>query len=74
MFSRQNVEVHDLFVGNFVDEHQQSFLAEMSAYVAAGEVRYKEHFYDGLAVAPKAFADMLAGRNFGKTIVTVAQP
>ena len=36
-FERQQVQVHDLFVGNFVADYQDRFLQEMSAYVRSGE-------------------------------------
>jgi NADPH-dependent curcumin reductase CurA len=73
-FARQAVTVHDLFVGNFVDQHQAQFLDYMGALVRSGAIVYREHIYDGLESAPRAFADMLAGRNFGKTLVKVGAP
>ena len=72
VFERQQIEVHDLFVGNFVEDYQAQFLAEMSGYVQDGLVRYKEHFWPGLEQAYDAFNAMLKGDNFGKTIVTVS--
>lgn len=71
VFSQQDVQVHDLFVGNYVDDYQAKFLAEMSAYVRAGEVKYREDRRQGLERAPDAFKSMLEGGNFGKTIVEV---
>ena len=71
-FDRRRVDVHDLFVGNYVESHEAQFLAEMSELVARGEVRYREDRRAGIAVAPDAFADMLTGGNFGKTLVVVA--
>jgi NADPH-dependent curcumin reductase CurA len=71
VFAEQDVQVHDLFVGNFVDEYQTKFLAEMSAYVSEGEVKYREDRRPGLECAPEAFKSMLQGGNFGKTIVVV---
>ena len=70
-FDRQQVVVHPLFVGNFVADYQQRFLDEMGEYVRAGRVFYKEDRWPGLDQAPAAFSAMLAGRNFGKTIVVV---
>ncbi len=72
VFDRQQVSVHDLFVGNFVDAYQDQFLAEMGDYVRDGRVTYREDRWEGLARAPEAFSAMLQGGNFGKTIVTVA--
>ena len=72
IFDRHNVVVHDLFVGNFVDDYQTQFLAEMSQYVRDGSVKYREDRWAGLDVGFDAFSAMLSGGNFGKTIVVVA--
>ncbi|MEM7077599.1 MAG: NADP-dependent oxidoreductase [Pseudomonadota bacterium] len=74
IFERQEVTVHDLFVGNYVADYQDIFLQEMAAHIQDGAVRYKEHFWAGLEQAPEAFAAMLTGDNFGKSIVTVSDP
>ena len=44
----------------------------MAPWVASGEVRYREDIREGLEVIPTAFAEMLRGENFGKTLVRVA--
>jgi len=49
------------------------FLEAMEPWVEQGEIRYREHMIDGLQNAPAAFFDMLEGKNFGKTVVRVAQ-
>jgi NADPH-dependent curcumin reductase CurA len=56
IFDERSVQVHDLFVGN---------------YVADGNVVYREDRWEGLEKAPEAFSAMLQGGNFGKTIVVV---
>jgi NADPH-dependent curcumin reductase CurA len=71
VFDRRRVTVHDLFVGNFVDDYQTQFLNEMADYVRDGRVQYREHRWRGLDQAPTAFMAMLSGGNFGKTIVEV---
>ena len=73
VFSQRQVQVHDLFVGNYVDEYQGQFLEEMAAYVREGTVQYREDRWSGLERAPEAFAAMLSGGNFGKTLVEVAE-
>ena len=70
-FARHNVGVHDLRVGNFVADYQDSFLREMGEHVRAGRVTYREDRSGGLASAPHAFQAMLSGDNFGKAIVVV---
>ncbi len=71
-FCEKEVEVHGLFVGNFVDAHQDEFLARMGDWISAGKITYKEDLWQGLDQAPTAFAAMLRGDNFGKTLVTVS--
>ncbi len=71
-FTKQNVIVHSLFVGNFVAEYQDQFLQEMSAWLRDGLIHYKEDIWQGLEHAPEAFSAMLKGDNFGKTIVQVS--
>jgi NADPH-dependent curcumin reductase CurA len=44
----------------------------MAPWVASGEVHYREDIRDGFEVIPTAFAEMLRGGNFGKTLVRVA--
>lgn len=73
VFEKQNVKVHSLFVGNFVDDHQDQFLTDMSGWIQDGLIKYKEDLWQGLDKAPAAFSAMLAGGNFGKTIVQVGE-
>ena len=72
VFDRQNVAVHRLFVRNFVAEHQDRFLDEMADWMRDGRVIYREDIREGLEQAPAAFTAMLAGGNFGKTLVRVS--
>lgn len=72
-FDRQQTTVHDLFVGNFVDDYQDRFLAEMADYLKDERVTYREYRWDGLRSAPEAFMSMLKGGNFGKSIVVVGE-
>lgn len=71
-FQKQNVTVHPLFVGNFVQDHQTTFLETMAGWIKDGLIRYREDIWDGLEQAPDGFAAMLKGKNFGKTLIKVA--
>ncbi len=73
VFSKQQVQVHSLFVGNFVESYQEEFLSVMGDYVKDGRVVYKEDRWEGIEAAPDAFSAMLTGGNFGKTIVVVSE-
>ena len=64
--------VHRLFVGNYVADYQDRFLAEMTEWLKDHRVKYREDVWVGLEQAPAAFRAMLVGGNFGKTLVRVA--
>lgn len=68
----RGVAVQNLFVGDYVEGHQDECLREMSARMAAGKVRYLEDIREGLETVPAAFAEMLRGGNFGKMLVRIA--
>ena len=70
-FARQNIQAQRLAVGSFVRDYENQFLTEMGAWVRAGQIKYKEDLWTGLGQAPSAFRAMMAGRNFGKTLVGV---
>jgi NADPH-dependent curcumin reductase CurA len=44
----------------------------MAEWVRSGQIRYREDISPGLRSAPAAFRAMLAGNNFGKTLVQVS--
>ena len=73
VFRARNVTVRDLFVGDFVAEHQDECLRRMAEWVAAGKVKYLEDIRHGFETVPAAFAEMLSGGNFGKMLVQVGE-
>jgi NADPH-dependent curcumin reductase CurA len=53
--------------------HRMSdMVREVSGWLAAGRLRYRETIVDGLERAPEALARMLAGDTIGKTLVRIA--
>lgn len=50
------------------------FHSQMSTWLDSGQVKYCEDIVDGLENAPQAFIGLLAGKNFGKLIIRVANP
>ena len=72
-FEKNHTTAHSLFVGNYVADYQSRFLNEMSGWIKDGKVKYKEDLWTGLEQAPNAFSAMLAGGNFGKTLVAVGE-
>jgi hypothetical protein len=72
IFKDRGVAVGDLFVGDFVTSHQETFLREMGGWVGSGEVKYREDIRQGIETVPACFSEMLRGGNFGKMLVQVS--
>lgn len=72
VFEKQNCGVFPLAVGNFVAEHQDTFLAQMADWLKDGKVKYLEDIRPGLENTPEIFRAMLEGGNFGKTMIQVS--
>jgi NADPH-dependent curcumin reductase CurA len=51
--------------------HFPQFREQMSSWLKAGLIKYREDIVDGLTHAPRAFLGLLEGRNFGKLVVKV---
>ena len=73
IFRARNVKVQDLFVGEFVADHQDAFLRDVARWVADGEIRYREDIRQGFETIPAAFGEMMRGGNFGKMLVQVSE-
>ena len=73
VIKERGVTVKNLFVGDFAANHHDEMLAYVAPLVKAGKIKYREDIRQGLETIPTAFAEMLRGENFGKTLVRVAQ-
>jgi NADPH-dependent curcumin reductase CurA len=49
------------------------FERDVSQWLRAGKIKYREDVVEGLENAPQAFIGLLKGRNFGKLLVRVAK-
>jgi len=47
------------------------FAKEMTAWIEAGKIKYREEVIEGLENAPEAFIGLLNGDNFGKRVIRV---
>jgi NADPH-dependent curcumin reductase CurA len=72
VFSKRKVTVRDLFVGDYVANHQDEFLRTVAPLVASGALKYREDIRHGIENVPACFSEMLRGDNFGKMLVQVA--
>ena len=64
-----------LIQGFIIDDHPDrfaAFLADCSAWIRSGDLRYREHIVEGIEAAPEAFIGLFEGRNVGKLLVRVS--
>jgi NADPH-dependent curcumin reductase CurA len=64
------VRIQGFIVSDFAARYKEG-LAQLTEWVRAGKLRYKEDVVDGLARAPAALIGLLQGQNFGKMLVRV---
>ena len=69
---RRSLLIRGFINTEFVADHYEKFLKELTPLVASKKIRYREDITEGLAAAPEAFIGMLSGRNFGKTLVHIS--
>ena len=66
---RKRIRMQGFIIFDDYGSHYPEFHKEMSAWLKAGKIKYKENVVDGLENTVSAFNDMLAGKNFGKTVI-----
>jgi len=62
--------IKGFLVGDYQQRHEE-FINDMSQWLLAGKLKYREDIVQGLKNAPHAFIGLLKGENFGKLIVQV---
>ena len=45
--------------------------AELAGMILAGQVKYREEIFDGLASLPAAFSGLFTGQSFGRRLIRV---
>jgi len=68
---QRSLKMQGFIVGNY--RHRiPDFVADMSGWLAAGKIKYREEMVEGLDNAPQAFLGLFKGENFGKLVVRVS--
>jgi NADPH-dependent curcumin reductase CurA len=69
----KRIRMQGFIISDHYAEGLSAFQREMGEWLAQGLVKLREDVVEGLEEAPQAFIGMLAGANFGKLVVRVAQ-
>ena len=72
MVLTRSLTVRGFIQDEFTKSHGRDFVRDMGEWVRDGKVRYREDVVEGLENAPRAFAGLLRGENFGKLVVQVS--
>ena len=67
----KQARIEGFLVFQFADRYRQG-LAQMSTWLKAGQLKYAERITEGIENAPRAFIEMLQGRNTGKQLVKLS--
>jgi NADPH-dependent curcumin reductase len=70
MFLVKQIKVQGFIISNYF-HRMPAFIADMSQWMQAGRIKYREDITRGLENAPQAFMGLFKGSNFGKLLVQV---
>ncbi|HUT94953.1 MAG TPA: NADP-dependent oxidoreductase [Thermoguttaceae bacterium] len=68
----KRARVEGFLVFDFADRYSEG-QQQMSQWITAGKIKYRETVVDGLENAPKAFIGLFSGENTGKQLVRLAE-
>jgi NADPH-dependent curcumin reductase CurA len=68
---QRSIKMQGFIISNY--RHRvPDFIGDMSGWLAAGKIKYREDMVEGLENAPAAFLGLFSGANFGKLVVRVS--
>ncbi|MFB5744491.1 NADP-dependent oxidoreductase [Cedecea sp. P7760] len=70
---KKRMRVEGFIISQDYSHRYEEFFKQMSAWIAAGEIEFREDIVDGLENTVEAFQGLLSGKNFGKLIVKIAE-
>ena len=68
----KSITMQGFIVGRIAPKYEEEFYATFPAKVASGEIKYKEHVFNGLEKTGEAVIAVLKGENTGKAVIHVA--
>jgi len=70
---KKRAKIQGFIIFDDYGPHYGEFRKQMSEWLAAGEIRFREQVVEGIENAPEAFIGLLVGKNFGKLVVKVSE-
>ena len=67
----KRARMQGFLVLDYADRYAEA-VAQLSAWVREGRIRYREEFLDGIAAAPDAIAGLYRGENLGRRLIRLA--
>ena len=67
------LKVYGFIVTSLMPKHEAAFYKDVPKWLAEGQIKYLEDTKNGLEHTGQALADMLVGKNIGKSIINVGQ-
>ena len=67
----KRAKVEGFLVPDYAARREEG-LGKLSEWVRSGKIKYRERIAEGIENAPRAFMEMLSGRNIGKQLVRVS--
>ena len=68
----KRIKMQGFIIFDHYERRYRDFVTDMTAWLSAGKIKYREDVVDGLENAPEAFMGLLEGKNFGKLVVRVS--
>ena len=68
----RRIKMQGFIIFDHYSDRYPEFFAQMSTWLKADEIKYREDIVEGLENAPQAFIGLLEGKNFGKLIIRVS--
>ena len=68
---QKSIKMQGFIVSDYLNRIP-AFVGDMSKWLAAGRLTYREHVVEGLENAPEAFLGLFDGSNFGKLVIRVS--
>lgn len=67
----KQAKAEGFLVFQFADRYDEG-MRQMAEWMRQGQIKYREEFAEGLEATPRAFIEMLHGKNTGKQLVKIA--